>query len=290
MPLDRSLLVMAVALVTLAPAAGTMAQGGGAGSLDEVREMILYARYDEAIPALESHLARADLGAVDRNAALELLAIAQVANRSEAGARSTLELLYSRDPDYRLTDPDASPLVQAAFSRARGQAPDPVLVELRLVPSAGATQPMIAVILEAGADAVHEIRISYRLAEEGRYAGVTTSVEGAEARARIPRLGGSRAHEVEYYVEALAPSGSVLGALGTRAEPLAMEVAASGGPLENIDAGGGGEVDSDGSVLGAWWFWTGIAVLVGGGIAAYMLLGPPSESLSDGSLGTVTLR
>ncbi|HJK90782.1 MAG TPA: hypothetical protein RMH26_08660, partial [Polyangiaceae bacterium LLY-WYZ-15_(1-7)] len=69
-----ALLVLTLAL--LSAAAPAHAQPSPSVALAEIREMILYARYDEAIAAAQSFLEREGLAARDRNIGLEVLATA----------------------------------------------------------------------------------------------------------------------------------------------------------------------------------------------------------------------
>ncbi|MCX7808873.1 MAG: hypothetical protein N2515_09705, partial [Deltaproteobacteria bacterium] len=98
--------------------------------LEQIRELILYANYPEAISQARLLLERNDLDARTRNQLLELLAIAQIADRDMQAARETLELLYRRDPGHVLSDPDASPPVIAAFAQAREAQKKPISVRL----------------------------------------------------------------------------------------------------------------------------------------------------------------
>ena len=95
-----------------------------------ITEDVLYARFGEALTQAHALLDRSDLSARQRNAALELVAIAQLANRDVRSARQTLGLLYARDPDHRLNVRDTGPNVIAAFDRARESSPAPIDVTL----------------------------------------------------------------------------------------------------------------------------------------------------------------
>ncbi len=283
--------VLACGLLLLAWPASAQAPDPDA-RIAEIREMVLYARYQDSIEAATELLATEGLSARQRNAALEVLATAQLANRQQGDAEATLSQLYARDPQHRLGDPDASPLVQSAFARARDSATEPVHVEL-LHDSPGTLpsrdSPLITVALGEGADAVDEVRLAYRYEGERRYATLVMTLEGEQASARIPlQAGADEQYGVQYWIEATAPSRAPLARLGSADEPLGLTVQASttpvGEPLGPVESG-----ESDGGILGQWWFWTAVAVVLAGGAAAYVVLGPPSEGPPDGSLGNVTL-
>lgn len=270
--------------------------------------MILYARYDEAIAAAAGLVDATGLTARQRNAALELLATARIANGDDAEAREVLARLYARDPGHRPSDEDASPQVAAFFARAREAAPEAVDVRLehRIAPLVTREAPLVEVRAASGADTIEEVRLAYRQGSESRFTRVLmTAGEDGIYRARIPVLAGSDdAYDVSYFIEALAPSLTSLARLGSNAAPLAFQVPAatpSGGAgsgtndgvgLGNAGAGSGGATDrgeGGGSVFEEWWFWTIVALAVGGGVAAFVLLGPPSEGPEEGTLGGATL-
>ena len=290
---------MALLCVVLGTA-GAAAQDEGAGpSLSDIREMLLYARYREAIDAAQQYVQRADLSASDRNAGLEVLATAQLATRSRQ-AEGTLRELYMRDPQHLLSDQGASPTVQAAFQRARETAGEHVQPDLLHDPPLldGRRAPVIEVRLGERRDAVHEVRVGYRQQGELRYTTVTMDVdEAGVARARLPLSEGHEAYTIEYHIEALAPSGAVLSRLGSETDALALGVpeqtaAASGTNGAAVPPGPGrreDRTDEGGGVLSQWWFWTLAVVIIGGGVAAGVLLTRPDDTTPQGSLGTFRL-
>lgn len=281
-----------LALLLLAVAPQAQAQEASA-DLAAIREQILYASYPDAIAASQLLLARSDLSASDRNMALELLATAQVANRQTDDANATLRLLYSRDPDHRLTDPDASPPVISAFARAREAHPTPVTVTLAHVPLGNLEvreSPVVEVRALSGGDAVHEVRLSYRHAGERGYTRVVLNQrDDGSWSGRIPVVGSaSEAIDVAYFVTAVAPSGTELGARGSEAEPLALRIPAEAPGVASLR--GDDTARSGGGVETEPWFWTVLGVVVVGaavGIGVGVYFG--SQGPEAGTLGTATL-
>ncbi len=292
-------LLVLVALGSCSVSARALAQSE---PLASVRERILYADYPEAIAQANAVLARSDLDARTRNEALELLATAQIASRASADATRTLATLYARDPDHRLSDPDASPPVISAFARAREAHPTPIVVGLAHDPPTLARResPSIEVSLTRNADAVHEVRLAYRQGSDAGWSRVVMNrrPDGTYV-ARIPVVGAAdQAVDVAYYVVATAPSGVELGHRGTQAEPLALRIPAElaattasaalpSAPL--VSAADAPADDGGGSVAEQWWFWTIIGAVVVGGVVVGVVVGTQAQGVPDGTLGTITL-
>lgn len=270
--------------------------------LAEIRELILHARYDDAIERVRALLERPGLDAQSHNVALEVLATAYIANRDQANADRVLAELYARDPGHRLSDPDASPVVQAAFQRARERHPTTVDVRLEHVPPIVERResPLIEVRVTEGRDAVGEVRLAYRTADAPRYARlVMTLDEDGVARGRIPLVGPPGAEQrVQYFILALAPSMTPLSQLGDEAEPMELTIPAEpvGGaptlgtasppPPPESPPPAAPEDDEGGS---RWWVGVLVGVVVAGlaAVGGYYLL---REEAPSGSLGHATLR
>jgi hypothetical protein len=288
-----ALFLSALALCVAAPAHG---QGDPEENLAEVREMILYAHYDEAIAAAEALSGASGLTARQVNAALELLATARIATGAEAEANAVLARLYARDPEHRLSDSDSSPRVASFFARAREARPTPVTVTLAwgLRPGETREAPGVAVRITEGADAVEEVRLSYRQGGETSFNRIEMTREASGVfKARIPLLSATgAAYDVAFVIEAFAPSRAPLAQLGSDASPLSLTVPAAetadGGT--SLERGGDGAVDDGGGgVATKWWFWTLLVAIVAGGVVAAVVLGPGSEGPEEGSLGSATL-
>lgn len=283
-----------VAGLVVAVPGGAVAQDSPDAQLAGVRELVLHADYRNALVAAQAFLERTDLSAAQRNAGLEASATIHLALRDEGAARQELAELFARDPGHRLSDPDASPVVQSAFARAReSSAPVAVAIEHEPPVLERRASPMIAVRVGENAGAVHEMRVGYRQRGDAR---ASTSVlpldPNGVAEGRLPLAGDDAAYALEYWLEAVAPSGHVLARHGSSAEPLvvlvparAVVVAATATPEEAPTAPAGG-----GDVTGEAWFWIVIGVVVvGAGVGAGVGVALGSEGPQDGSLGNVTL-
>jgi hypothetical protein len=287
----------------VAHAQDAAARESAAHQLASLRELVTYASYRAAVPAALALLERSDLVAQDRNAALELLAIVHLAMRDERSARDVLARLYARDPGHRPSDAEASPMVQTAFARARERAqPITVAVEHEPPQLRRRASPLIQVHIAEGADAVHEVRLAYREAEAARWTTIILPLEGPEATGAIPLAAlGDMSYTVEYYLEATAPSGTVLGRSGSPNAPLTLEVPpivaqddraeVSRSDRSIVDPEGTTPSDHrGGDITGEAWLWVVIGVaVVGAGVAIGVGVHLASQGPSSGSLGDVTL-
>jgi hypothetical protein len=273
---------------------GVSAQESPQDAIAQIREQVLYAQYREAVEGLEAYLARDDLDAAGRNAGLEVLATVQIARREQRAANETLQRLYARDPQHRLSESDPSPPVLSAFGRARENPPEMVEVILEHEPPFydERVPPEIEVELGGeGADAVQEVRLRYRQGDGSSFSTIVMNLSGGVASARIPLQGDRDAYSVEYAVEATAPSGAILATAGSSGDPLSFEVpeAPSGSsPVLGVGSGDGEAVEDDEGGSLAWlWITLGVALVAGGVVTAVVLAS--NSGPDDGSLGNIEL-
>jgi hypothetical protein len=144
----------------------------------------------------------------------------------------------------------------------------------------------VTVELGGGADALAELRLRFRKADEATFSTSLMNTAGTTASARIPLEREAEAYEVVYYVEGLAPSGTELAALGTSEEPLRFEVPASGAvalastePSDETEGEGGG----------LWWIGVAAGAAVAVAVVVTVVLLTRSDDPSDGSLGNIGL-
>ncbi len=290
----RLLLISAILLTSLVPQLAD-AQDSPSVVIAEIREMIQFARFDDAVTAAGRFLERGDLDANDRNIGLEVLATAHVAHRDQERADAVLSELYARDPGHRLSDADASPLVQAAFQRARERHPETVEVTLIHEPPSVAQResPMVEVRVGAGLHAVQEVRLAYRTGGAPRFARLVMNLdERGIARGRIPLVGAPNAEQqVQYFILALAPSMTPLGQLGDEAEPLALSIPAQSGEgngQANLVVGPDVPVVEEEDGGSKWWIaLIVVGIVAAAGVGGYFLF---REDAPNGTLGSITLR
>ncbi|HEX5657424.1 MAG TPA: hypothetical protein VFX59_09515 [Polyangiales bacterium] len=220
--------------------------------LRALRDAVEHAQFERAASEARGLLARLDLHAHQRNDTLELLAIAQIAARDEAGAQGTLQELYSRDPEHTAKLRDPGPQVEAAFARVRvspRSAPS-VPVETAAVRDVhGRTR--IEVTLGAGRDAVESVDVFASAAGESMHL-VAEVARTAKLALTLPELNpellAEREPKLTLYVEARAPSGYVLGRDGTHEAPLQVRL----------------DPPREAPLRRQWWVWTSAAIAVAG--------------------------
>lgn len=282
---------LALAACTFLVPSGSNAQtpDGPDAELRAARELVLRASYRPALAATQTFLQRADLDAAQRNAGLELLAIIHLALRDEVSARRALGELFSRDPDFRLTDPDASPVVLSAVARARAQArPIPVTMAHDPPQLSRRRPPLISVRLEEGASAVAEVRMHHRVRGNDAVETVVMRI-GQEftAEGRLPLIADPSPYTAEYWLEAVAPSGYVLARRGSPERPLSVEI-----PAETVEVRVETRtevVETQADIASEPWFWVLVGLVVLGGAGAGIGIGVAAQGPQDGSLGTILL-
>ena len=263
-----------------------------------IRQQILFADYDKATAEATKYLRRSDLTAKERNAGLEVLAISFLANRDERKATPVLAALFSRDPEHRLGDPDASPVVQAGFARARERNKKLVKVTVQnLTPESHTASgpPLIKVRVREDLSAVHEVRLGYRDGPQGDYQQIVMPLKAGVGTAKLPVERLPRMQTVSYYVQVLAPSGAKLAEMGHSTAPILLQVPSSQG----LSATGqldtetpwqtGTQEDAPKAKKSKWWIALVVVGVAALAVGAYFLFAKPGAS-PQGTLGAVELQ
>lgn len=224
------------------------------GELGTLRAALEQARFDEARARARTLLARDDLRARERNAVLELLAVAQIAARDEASARATLRELYTRDPEHREELRDPGPSVSAAFARSRAEAQTPIETTLAVrVDLDAATRPTVHIEVDGARDAVESVHV-FTLSTDEPSELVAQVRNRRQLSLVLPAVAHTEPSELALRVEAHAPSGSVLARAGTSEAPLRFKIAGATSS-EAVRAP---------PLRRAWWLWTSVAIVVAG--------------------------
>jgi hypothetical protein len=233
--------------------------------LAEAKTALERAQFGAAEQLLNELLAQATLGARERNDALELFAIVQIAERKEAKARETLQLLLSRDPDHHRRVLDPGPAVDAAFARVKQSPTQALQVPLQFSLSRDSSaRPLLAVELGEGRDAVESVHVFLPEPDAGRSSHLVSALAGDQPlRLVLPEAPHARA-ELALYLEARAPSGAVLGRAGDATAPAYL-------PLPRVDAPTTTCTVPRKPLRREWWLWTTVGLVVSGVVLASAL-------------------
>lgn len=232
--------------------------------LAQAKTALERAQFGAAEQLLTELLAQATLEARERNDALELFAIVQIAERKEAKARETLQLLLSRDPDHRRVL-DVGPTVDAAFARVKQSPTTTLQVPLQFSLSRDASaRPLLAVELGEGRDAVESVHVFLPEPDAGRSSHLVSALSGDQPlKLVLPEAPRARA-ELALYLEARAPSGAVLGRAGDATAPVYL-------PLPRVDAPTATCTVPAKPLRREWWVWTTVGLVVSGVVLASAL-------------------
>jgi hypothetical protein len=232
--------------------------------LAQAKTALERAHFDEAERLLSELLARDSLKARERNHALELLAILQIAERKESRARETLLALLRRDPDHHRYVLDPGPAVDAAFARIKQNPPAPLQVPLQFSLHADdSLRPVLRLELGEGRDAVDSVHVfvgaqadAHQHAHEpGSH--LESEVEGDGPLQLLLPAAARDSHELALYLEARAPSGAVLGRVGDAGAAVHV-------PLPHVDPPLATCTVAREPLRRKWWLWTTVGLVVSG--------------------------
>ena len=232
-----------------------------AALLRDAKTALERAQFGAAEKLLSELLAQPALAARERNDALELFAIVQIAERKEAKARETLQVLLQRDPEHHRRVLDPGPAVDAAFARVKQSAPPALQVPLRFSLSNDSGQrPVLQVELGEGRDAVESVHVFVvpQAGEPGSHLVGAPDLE--QLRLSLPPAAPERA-ELGLYVQARAPSGAVLGRVGDAGAPVYV-------PLRRVDPPLAACTVAPKPLRREWWLWTTVGLVLSGIVVA----------------------
>jgi tetratricopeptide (TPR) repeat protein len=258
------------------------ADADAAPLLAEGRRQFEELRLEEALQTLSAAVLRRTSNDADRAEIYRLLAYTYHALGREPEAAGAYLRLLPLQPDFS-PGSEVAPRTRAFFERVRGRweaegrpgQPPPPPVTLRhrspaQVPPGEDVELEVSVEGE-GALRVASIQLAYRQGTDAVFRRVDTDL--ADTDRFVAGIPGDdvRPPLVEYYFEALDDRGLPIAAAGDIAAPNRFAVPAA--------EGGGG-------VLGQWWFWTIVGVVVVGGVAA----GVGIAAANSGGQGTLVLE
>lgn len=269
--------VLAIALLAFGARATADEPEVGAAELAAARQAIEALEYPEAVNALEALLRRggASPGTVAR--AYELLATAAASSGEEAQAVWAYERLLALEPSWQ-PPVELSPRLAAALGRARGNLGDDVALSVRLArPARAAAGRPLTVTLVADRDTlglVRGVRVRHRPAGGRAFSQVT--VRGAPpVEVVVPSSATTGGRAVELWAAALDDHGNEVAWVARPSAPVPIPLgAAPSGTARGAGSGRQARADEPG-LLGRWWFWTGVAVVVAGAAVAGIVLSQP---------------
>jgi len=229
----------------------------GAEQYDELR-------FEEALQTLSAALVRAGNSREEQATIYRLLAFTYLALTREEEAAGGYRSLLALQPEFE-PGSDVAPRIREFFNGVQEQweadgrpglpPPAPVTIRHRSPPQAdrGEEIPLTATVEDPGGR-VASLVLAYRRGSEDVFRRIDARQTGEGYAAVIP-ADAVAPPLVEYYFEGVDATGLPVAARGDVAAPLRVAVPAPGG-----------------SILTAWWFWVGAALLVGGAVTAGILL------------------
>lgn len=247
--------------------------------LSSLRVELDAARFSSVEARTKALLAEPTLHAKERNDALELLAIAQIAARADAAAEGTLRELFARDPEHVAHVRDPGPNVAAMFERVRSQKVPASAVPITVSALRDAQgRVIVELALGVGHDALDSVHVFARASGDTlrSRAGARASTPGAgtsggalgETSHVVADVGARtllavalppaphKASAIALYVEGRAPSGAVLGRDGSESAPLLVRLEPATPACAEVP------------LRRRWWVWTSAALVVSGAAIA----------------------
>jgi hypothetical protein len=241
--------------------------------LEKVKALYGSLDYDKVIPVAEAALAREDLGVEQRLEVYRLYGSAKAIVEDPADAEKPFRMLLRSRPDYELPA-GTPPKILAVFRKVQSEE-KALSAQLREVERArivsglkllgeppatarGGAPLALSYRLRDPTGAVDSIRVPYRRSGEHNFSALALQrSEDGDWRGQIPGefTASEQGFALEYYVETLDPSGTLL-SLGTEHAPKRIEVTA--GRLKPVSP----------PPLPRWAFFTGVGVTAVSGVAA----------------------
>jgi hypothetical protein len=249
-----------------AAAAQTVPAAGAV--LAEAKTALERAHFDAAEKLLADLLTRTALSARERNDALELFAIVQIAERKDAKARETLHDLLRRDPEHHRRMHDPGPAVDAAFARIKQSPTTALNVPLRFSLSSDPSRRLVLRLdLGEGRDAVDSVHVFVHGEPSEPPSHLVSTVHSDQPLRLVLPAAPHGSRELGVYLEARAPSGAVIGRVGEATGLVYI-------PLPHVDLPAATCTVTPKPLRREWWVWTTVglvvsAIVVGSAVSAH---------------------
>ena len=274
----RASFVAVLALGLASPAAALAQSGSNVTLVTTGRQQFDDLRYEEAVQTLSAALLRRGNTPAQEVTIYELLALSYLALNRDEESEGAFRLMLARDPEHPL-DAGQAPRIRDFYrrgverwvrdgrpgvARASEGAPveRPVTIDHRspAQQTAGVLLTLTAQITDPDRRA-EALVLAYRPGSRGLFRRMRTSRSAGVFSASIPSEE-VRPPVVEYYFEAVDPSGIAVASRGDAFAPLRVVVPqAEATPITS-----------------RWWFWTGAAaVLAGVAVGTYFAVSGSSE-------------
>jgi hypothetical protein len=298
--------IVSGALVLVIASFALDAAGEAADALAAGRSLWRSFEYEDAIVQLQAVLNDPSASAAQRLEALELMSVLHLTLRRDAQAQETFVRLLNLDPGHNLTDPGYPPRVQEFYANARRAFIPQISIEIEpVVPSAIPDSGTLALtaVISGDSQGVERALAFVRTAGETSYRrALMRRQDGNEFTADVPTPPQGR--DLEYYFEVQAPSGHVLGRLGSDSDPRTLAASGSAPPPGSAWS----STPSPGTATPptteqpdttetprvsrpwyrTWWFWTIVGGVVVTGTAVGLGVGL-QEDVEPGTLGRIEL-
>ena len=244
-------------------ATGAAAEAGR--HVTEGRRLYTELDFPASVDAMRRALAVPGIPDALRLEALEYLGSAYVVLEQPADARQAFLAMLELDPYHAVREPSGAPKIARFVEELRATVVDDAALDrdARLrprLPRAGRVGRPTPVRFEPSeGSAVAAVAVFVRGVGEHDYDRVETELDDRAFVTELPAR--SAPDELELYAEGRDARGRVVTRAGEPLAPLALSIRPAGREAEGA------------SVLERWWFWTGIGVLLAGGIVLGIALG-----------------
>ena len=263
------------------------------GELDRAVELTLQMKYPEALKLANQALKSAASGPGELAKAYEIQGMCLASLGKTKAAVQSFRRLLAIDPGFRFGE-NISPKIAEPFDQALKEAKDQKQISLAhtaLAEEVPAGKLMLQASLEADPlTMVKKIRMRYRV-DGGKKKRKTKRIKGpGKVTMRFSKK--LKAKEIRYWFEAINRHGGVLARAGTEKEPFTVKIQPPKPPVVAVSPvvkkklepeppalppvipppeKKPPEDDGAGAWYEQWWLWTGVGVLVTGGIVAAVL-------------------
>jgi hypothetical protein len=277
------------------------ASGRAADDLDRAIELTLEMKYPEALKLANQALKASSSGPKELAKAYEIQGMSLASLGKTKAAVQSFRRLLAIDPGFRFGE-NISPKIAEPFDQALKESKNQKKIFLaHTAPEKEVAVKKLALKASLEADPltmVKKIRMRYQV-DGGKQKRKTKRIKGP-GTVKMKFSKKLKAKEIRYWFEAINRHGGVLARAGTEKEPFAVKIQPPKPPVVAVSPvvkkklepeppvppppvlppeKKPPEDDEAGAWYEQWWLWTGVGVLVTGGIVAAVLaadLGEPS--------------